>query len=150
MLTHLLRSWPLAWNRNWLYHQPQLGVLMKPVCFCNLSLSYLDDFSFLDVAMHLWPITIWNLHKVVSATVKFSSIDLTCHFASAIGALTSLWYLMWRLCVMMCQKGVIHESPYAKYIWNSWSDNGAMAYACVRPRKMVYQQICVQMWMSIL
>jgi len=50
-------DWPQESTRNFLcYCEPHSGVLSKTCCFRNLLLAILDDFSFLDIATHLWPI----------------------------------------------------------------------------------------------
>jgi len=82
----------------------------------------------------------WRLKSArnVSSTVDHNSIVISSHFASAISAPQSVWYLASRLRVVMCRKGVIHEIQYAKRIWNCKSDNSVKAYARVRPRRKDY------------
>jgi hypothetical protein len=111
-------SWPvgLESTRNCLcYCYPLLGVLIKHLCFCNGSLSNADDFSFSGVAIRLRPIGLWNPHEIVSVTVNLNSIDISRHLADAISAPKSVWYITR---IVTRRKGVIHEIPYAKHIWN--------------------------------
>ena len=55
--------------------EPQLGVLIKHVCFCNRSLSNLDDFLFLGVATRLWPIGLSLLRSVHPNLYDISRVD---------------------------------------------------------------------------
>jgi len=139
-LTRLQAGWSLESTRTCLcYCQPQLGVLPKPSCFYNVSLSNPYDFSFLGVATRLWLIGLWNPHEIISVTVNLNSIIISRHFADAISALKSVWYLARRLHVVTRPKVVIHEIPYAKRIRNCKSDNSVQAYARVWPRMKVHQ-----------
>jgi len=79
------------------YCQPQLGVLPKPSCFCNGSLSNPYNFSFFGVAMRLWPIVLWNPLEIISVIINLNSINISRHFADAISALESVGYLARRL-----------------------------------------------------
>jgi hypothetical protein len=113
-------SWPAdLWN--------QLGVVSATV---NLNLVYL---------LSLFASAIWRcqirtvspevsrpmsgrlasgIRKTLSVTVNLNSINISRHFAYAISASKSVWYLAFRLRVVMRRKVVIHEIPYAIRIWN--------------------------------
>jgi hypothetical protein len=120
-LTGLLACWPLELTCNWLsICQPQLGVLIKHLSICNLSLSNADDLSFSGVATHLWRIGLWNPHKILSATVNLNSIDISRHFADLISALKCGWYRTCQLCVLTYRKGVIHDIQLVKRISGSY------------------------------
>ena len=45
---------------------------------------------FVGVATRLWPIGLWNPHKIVTVTVNLISIGISRHFADAISDLKSV------------------------------------------------------------
>jgi len=75
-----MAGWPLESTRHCVYHQPQLGVHIKPLCFGNLWRPNPYNFSFLGGATRLWQIGLWNQIGIVSATVKLKLVDNTCLF----------------------------------------------------------------------
>jgi len=108
-------------------HWNQLGIVCATVdldwvdnsglfCFCNSYISSSYDVSIVGITMRLWPIGLWNPHKIVSVTVNLNSIDISRHFADTISALKTVLYLVGNLRVVACRKGVIHAIQYAKRI----------------------------------
>lgn len=64
-------SLELSWNYHCYWSHP-VSVLSKRSCFCKLSPSIPDNFSFVGIAMHSWPIAYWSLHVIVSVTVNLN------------------------------------------------------------------------------